>query len=287
MLDSLARSGTTLLSALLRSQKNTIAFCPGFNEPLCCENIGEWPHGFCKREFVENPKFDFKKFQEESISHIKDFAQYYGIEASDWEKLILDSDSAQEIRSKIENKFSECKFICYRWNQCLWYFYEWVSRGEDFLWLTMIRNPLDRACSSWKKHRWSIKQSLENTMHFAHKVEQISNHKNFHLIYYEDLVSNPEKILKEIYSFFGQNIQYVNLSNIKGSNGEDFIPQSSDLKNVYQKKDGYLTEGDAFSGLYNSKINRYKDEEYIDEITYQAFKRFLSEFSVYKRYFKD
>ena len=295
----MARSGTTLLSALLRSQEKTMSFCPGFNEPLCCKDIGSWPHGFCKSGFIENPKFDFEKFQQESLSHIIDFSQYYGFEKSEWEDIILNSKDPKQIRNKIENCFKDVDFICYRWNQCLWYFYEWVSRGEDFLWLTVIRNPLDRACSSWKKHRWSVKQSLENTMHFASKIEQVYNHKNFHLIYYEDLVENPEKALKEIYSFFGEKvkrnlpleqvekIENVNLTEIKGSNGQDFIPQSSDIQNVYQKKDGYLTESEKFSGLYKSKINRYKNEECIDKVTYEAFREFLSDFKEYKRYFEQ
>ena len=263
-----------------------MAFCPGFNEPLCCNDIGSWPHGFCKSDFIENPEFDFEKFQQESLSHIIDFSQYNGLEKTAWEDIILNSKDPNDIRGKIENCFKDIDFISYRWNQCLWYFYEWVSRGEDFLWLTVIRNPLDRACSSWKKHRWEIKQSLENTMHFAHKIQQVHEHKNFHFIYYEDLVENPEKLLKEIYSFFGKKIENVNLTEIKGSNGQDFIPQSSDIQNVYQKKDGYLTESEKFSGLYKSKINRYKNEEYIDKVTYEAFREFLSDFKHYNRYFE-
>jgi len=264
-----------------------VSFCPGFCEPLACEGIGEWPHGFCKSDFIKNPNLDFKKFKEASLNQIKDFSQYYGLEESEWERIILNSNDIEEIRNKIEVSFSDIDFICYRWNQCLWYFYEWVSRGADFLWLTMIRNPLDRACSSWEKHRWSIKQSLENTVHFAHKIESISNHKNFHLIYYEDLVENPEQVLKEAYSFFGSELSSVNLTEIKGSNGKEFIPQSSDIKNVYKKKDGYLTDSEKFSGLYSNKIGRYKNEQYIDEITYEAFKRFLSETSIYERYFEE
>jgi len=264
-----------------------MSFCPGFCEPLACEGIGEWPHGFCKSDFVENPNLDFKKFKEESLCQIKDFAQDYGLKESEWENIILNSKNVEEIRKKIEEAFSDTDFICYRWNQCLWYFYEWVSRGEDFLWLTMIRNPLDRACSSWKKHRWSIKQSLENTMHFAHKIQNVSNHKNFHLIYYEDLVENPHKTLKEIYSFFGVEISNINLTEIKGSNGKDFIPQSSDIKDVYKKEDGYLANAKKFSGIYSNKIGRHKNEEYIDDVTYEAYKKFLSEFKEYERYFKE
>jgi len=264
-----------------------MSFCPGFCEPLACEGIGEWPHGFCKSEFIINPTLNFNNFQNQSLDNIKNFSQYYGVKESVWEDMILKSKDVEEIRSKIENQFKDCEFIFYRWNQCLWYFYEWISKGDNFLWLSIIRNPLDRACSSWKKHRWDIKQSLENTMHFAHKIETLLKHNNFHVVYYEDLVQNPKKIIKEIYSFLGKDISNVNLTDIKGSNGKDFIPQSSDIQDVYKKEDGYLTQSDKFSGLYKNKIGRHKHEEYVDDVTKHAFEKFLSDFQPYKRYFQE
>ena len=112
-------------------------------------------------------------------------------------------------------------------------------------------------------------------------------HKNFYFVYYEDLVDNPEKTIREIYSFLGKDISNVNLTEIKGSNGKDFIPQSSDIKDVHKKKDGYLTNAEKFSGLYKNKIGRNKNEEYIDNITRESFKRFLSGFQQYERYFKE
>ena len=264
-----------------------MSFCPGFCEPLACGNMGDWPHGFCRSDFIINPNLDFNNFQQESLNSIKNFSQYYGVEESVWEDIILKSKTVEEIRSKIENKFKDYEFIFYRWNQCLFYFYEWISKGDDFLWISMIRDPLDRACSSWKKHRWEIKDSLENTMYFASKVEILSSHKNFYFVYYEDLVDNPEKTIREIYSFLGKDISNVNLTEIKGSNGKDFIPQSSDIKDVHKKKDGYLTNAEKFSCLYKNKIGRNKNEEYIDNITRESFKRFLSGFQQYERYFKE
>ena len=64
VLDAIARSGTTLMSALLRSQEKTMCFCPGFNEPLSCNNTAEWPHGICRQDFLNLSEIDFKKFQE-------------------------------------------------------------------------------------------------------------------------------------------------------------------------------------------------------------------------------
>ena len=35
------------MSALLRSQEKTVAFCPGFNEPLACKEIKESAYESC------------------------------------------------------------------------------------------------------------------------------------------------------------------------------------------------------------------------------------------------
>ena len=294
----MARSGTTLLSALLRSQEHTMCFCPGFNEPLSCKNMGEWPHGICRKDFVESPVLDFKQFQEESLTQILDFKQYYGLDADIWHSIIMDSKSVDEIHSKLEENFKEAKIFGYRWNQSLCYFYEWINRGSDYLWLSIIRNPLDRACSSFEKHRWPLVDSLNSTISFAQKLQDVVNNQQFHLAYYEDLVDNPEKTMREIYDFFECPIEDINLTDIKGSNGEAFVPQSSSIKDVYTTKDGYLTGSNTFSGLYRNKINRYKGDAWkgpydskaskiCDDSVYIKFKRGLSEFPQYKKYFKE
>ena len=293
----MARSGTTLLSALLRSQEDSMCFCPGFNEPLSCEDMGEWPHGICRKEFVQSPVLDFKKFQDESLSQILDFKQYYGLSKDTWCSIIMDSKNVNEIHTKLEEHFKETKIFGYRWNQSLCYFYEWISKGPNYLWLSIIRNPLDRACSSFEKHRWSFTDSLNSTISFAQKLQDVVNNQQFHLVYYEDLVKSPEKTIREIYDFFGCPIENINLTDIKGSNGEDFIPQSSNIQNIDQKKDGYLTEANPFDGLYQTQINRYKGDIWIhpdgieydvcDNTTYATFKEGLSKFSQYKRYFTE
>ena len=148
VIDSIARSGTTLLSALLRSQEGIISFCPGFNEPLSCNKMGEWPHGVCRQDFIKTPDLDFNKFQHESIAQILDFAQYYGLDEAEWKSIILESNNPSEIRKNLENSFPEAQAFCYRWNQTLCYFNEWINNGPNYLWVSMIRHPLDRAHSS-------------------------------------------------------------------------------------------------------------------------------------------
>ena len=296
VLDSIARSGTTMMSALLRSQERTVAFCPGFNEPLACNNIDDWPHGICRQDFMNTADIDFDKFQTESFSQIVDYAQYYGLKKDEWRSIIFDANTTSEIRQNMEKALPEVDVFCYRWNQGLSYFHKWLEHGEDFLWLSMIRHPIDRAVSSFEKHKWGLEDSLRNTLAFIDKIKEVKQNSKFKLIYYESLVSRPEHVMSEVYDFFGVNIESINLSDIKGSNGEDFIPQSSKMKDVYTKKDGYLTGGDKYSGLYSNHIGRWQRTFYVDntdgvkkpvitEETYETFKHYLENTEEYSRYF--
>jgi len=296
VLDAIARSGTTLMSALLRSQEKSMAFCPGFNEPLSCKDIGEWPHGICRQDFLNSPEIDFQKFQNESYSQIVDYAQYYGLSQEEWSSIIYDASNTSEIRKNIEKAFPDIEIFCYRWNQSLCYFHEWIKNGEDFLWLSMIRHPLDRAVSSFEKHHWQFEESLKNTLCFAEKLQAIKDHPQFHLVYYEDLVDSPEQIMQSVYSFFGAPSLDINLESIKGSNGEDFIPQSSMIVNVSEKKDGYLTDAKKYNGLYKKGVDRYKKAAYFDTDgtkkpmmnveTHEVFANMLDKYPEYNRYFK-
>tara|TARA_Y100001937_G_scaffold32893_2_gene46903 strand:- start:12324 stop:13190 length:867 start_codon:yes stop_codon:yes gene_type:complete len=283
VLDAIARSGTTLMSALLRSQEKTIAFCPGFNEPLSCKNMGEWPHGMCRKEFVNRPELSLDLFKKESLSYINDYAQYYGLSKDSWRSIIYDASSTKDIRKNMEEAFPDVEVFCYRWNQALCYFYEWIEKGEDYLWVSMIRNPLDRAVSSMQKHGWSFEDSLNSTLSFCEKLKSVKNNEKFYLIRYESLANLPEKEMQDIYSFFSVNLSSINLNDIKGSNGEHFIPQSSTIKDTTTKKDGYLTEAEKFNGVYTNQINRHPFHE--DDDVYRCFMDSLSEYEEYKVYF--
>jgi hypothetical protein len=284
VIDSIARSGTTLLSALLRSQEGIISFCPGFNEPLSCNKMGEWPHGVCRQDFIKTPDLDFNKFQHESIAQILDFAQYYGLDEDEWKSIILESNNPSEIRKNLENSFPEAQAFCYRWNQTLCYFNEWINNGPNYLWVSMIRHPLDRAHSSLEKHGWTLKDSLDNTVSFATKLQSVANNKQFHLLYYEDLVQDPKNEMKQILDFINVNNRDINLENIKGSNGQDFIPQSSEMSSSLRKADGYF-KGKKFDGIYSKQVGRHKKHHNLD--TYSQFKKSLERFPQYERYFTN
>ena len=203
----------------------------------------------------------------------------------EWKSIIFDANDPDEVRYNIEKAFPDIEVFFYRWNQGLFYFNDWSKKGENCLWLSMVRNPMDRAVSSFEKHRWSLKDSLINTLQFVEKLQIIRSDPKFYLIHYEDLVEDPSKIISSIYKHFDCEISSINLSDIKGSNGKNFIPQSSKIKNVDKKRDGYLVDAEKFNGIYNEAVERYKTDGYIDEETHEVFKRYLSKTKEYKRYF--
>ena len=56
-----------------------------------------------------------------------------------------------------------------------------LSLIDNYLWISLVRNPLDRACSSWKKHGWSFDDSIENNVSFAEKITDIESNKQLTL----------------------------------------------------------------------------------------------------------
>ena len=276
-----------------------MAFCPGFNEPLACEGITEslWPHQICRKPFINKAKINLEKFREDSLRSIFDYGQTQGRSEDQWRSIINSGNSPFETRKLLEKEFPSIDFFFYRWNQSSLYFKEWVKNGPDHLWLAMIRNPMDRACSSYQKHNWTLHQSLENTVAFAEKLEEIISHKQFYLLHYEDLINYGEPELEKIYSFLGEENKKIKIKGIKGSNGKDFKPQSSRIKERHEKEDGYLSATEKFSGLYDKQTMRYQtdiwaapDGSYYRMFTdknYRKFKERLFRFNFYSRYFAE
>lgn len=255
-----------------------------------------WPHEICRRDFSKNSNINLEKFKKDSFKHIINYNQKYGIDESVWSKSINEASSTKQIRDNVESIFPDCSAFFYRWNQSGFYFYDWCNQGEDYFWIAVIRNPMDRACSSFQKHRWTLLDSLKNTVSFASKIDKIKNHKRFLLIYYEDLTHRPEKTIKSIYDFIGQKQEKINIENIIGSNGKPFRPQTSLIKDVYSKEDGYLTDAEEFSGFYDSQQSRYQTDcwafngkfyRLFGDENYNAFKNELSCFDMYSRYYSE
>ena len=280
VIDSLARSGTTLLASLMRSQHKSAIFCPGFNESLCVKGLENlvWANGYARHPILpKNSDININKYKKNSLNLIKKFNQLYGKPIEDYEKIIKEGKTPTEIITNISN-FLNVDILGFRWNQGLLYFNNWMVSPNRY-WVTIIRNPLDRAISSHKKHSSPYEDSLKNCIKYTKNLEKIKNNDNFILIYYEDLVKNPEKTLRYIYEKMSVTLPQIETENIYGSNNKIFIPQRSEMKT--EKKDGYHV-GKKYNGIYNDKVNIYQNkmsQKYIDK-----FKDSLSFSEIYGYY---
>ena len=280
VIDSLARSGTTLLAALMRSQYKSAVFCPGFNESLCVKGLEkvEWPNGYARHSILpKNTNINIDIYKNNSLNYIKKFNQLYGKSIENYKKIIKKGKTPTEIITNISTLL-DVEILSFRWNQALLYFNNWMI-SPDRYWITIIRNPLDRALSSHKKHGSSYGDSLKNCKKYTKKLETVKNNNNFILIYYEDLVKNPKKTLAHIYEKMGTTLPKINTEKIYGSNNKIYIPQRSEMKT--KKKDGYHV-GEKYNGIYNDKVNIYQNT--MNQKCINNFKDSLSFSEIYKYY---
>ena len=80
VIDSLSRSGTTLLSALLRTQEKLVTFDGGFREPMCTDRGLSWPHGYAISDIVESNAVrmrPFRTYKEQVCERLKNKRLFY------------------------------------------------------------------------------------------------------------------------------------------------------------------------------------------------------------------
>jgi hypothetical protein len=172
-----------------------MALAGAFPEPLAA-SLADWPHGYARQPILDetwHPEFDTKKFLTQPHNpHIhpgwmkQNFTKFKDID--DLYDYILEKNKQ--------------KHLFLRWNQCVCWINKWSER-PDHKWVTLIRNPMARACSAYKKwgpgNGWSYEQSLKSTIRFTSHQESIK-HKML-IVYYEDLVANQKAELQRIFDY--------------------------------------------------------------------------------------
>lgn len=282
VIDSLARSGTTLLSSFIRSQEKSACFCPGFNESIDSVSDLKWPLGHANMSIRNKGELlvNIEKYKKNSIDSIKKFKQLYGFELEDFIKIINDGKTVNEIQNNIAELLDR-ELIAFRWNQGLFYFNNFVDQNK--YWITIIRNPMDRACSAKKHSNWSWDNSLKASVKYAENINKVINNDKHKLIYYEDLIDDPTTVIKEIYKWLDIKIKSVETENLIGSNGEIFRPQSmGTINDKLHKKDGYFLTPE-FEGVYKKRTNIYEKE--MDSIYVTKYRETLRGFKIYEKYF--
>ena len=271
VIDSIARSGTTLLSALIRTQDKCATFDGSFVEPILWE---------AKRKSLDVYKKDTMFMVGGSHSGSRLSA---GLSKSDWGEILNDLSSWDDIDkfyTRLSKKF-ESDIIGFRWNHCLPYISEWISRSLDHYWVTIVRDPRDRSVSNLRTHGWSSSMCINRTRVYGKLLDNLEDTKQLLVIYYEDLVANPQKTLYQIFKLMGVQKDYplssLEVENLVGANYKSYRQQGWRVKGDHRK-------GQAFQGIHHKSIGQYKNE--LGKNITVELNSIIKEYNVYSRYRK-
>lgn len=317
IIDSLARSGTTLLSALLRSQEEIVTFDGICNEALVTkQGLGlAWPHEIAREPIIRSDKIfikEFKYYKEKiceqfetntraSMGLTREEIEFFFTGVEEWGEV-------DKFYRKLGEKFN-ASAIGFRWNQCNFYIDQWCNKTyDDHLWITLIRDPRDRLISNSLTHAWAHDDTMETMLKYDQKITEYKDSNKHLIIYYEDLVKEPRRTLKTIFKFLKIKNEVRIPPQLIGSNNQPYRNQgwragttlSDDcsreetyqwLHGEHEKAGAYdvdwsrptHTKGRKYSGLSTSSIGQYKTffgpEEMLELNTYM--KQFPN---IYKRY---
>jgi len=261
-IDSLARSGTTLLSSLINSQERCATFIGNFAEPWHVDGRPSRTIDSAYKPIATTgkTKINIDRYKKEILKIFKSRPRLNaGKTVKEWSDLFdkKDHQTFDELYNEVAAHYN-AEVIGFRWNQCLYYAPLWLGRSPDHYWVLPIRNPLDRIVSNKKTHNVHFNEAYQITAELDQKyqrlIEQYPN--NIVIVYYEDLVSDPVTTLKEFFDKIDYPLRDIETQNIVGSNDKPYRNQGWRVK---EKKGGSHTQGEKFTSLYSTSIGQYKE----------------------------
>ena len=296
VVDSLSRSGTTLLISALGNEKKIIGVRGGFHEQLHGHSIFQnWPDRQIYSQFIKNlkvvpsktilQKLKYEFFKNDTLCIEADALLSFGLERflkrnqffklkqQDLSNLILkfkgEINSVADLDMFYENilSISGCDMLAQRWNNAIAYAPAWVARDNHY-WLNIIRNPMHSAISRKKAFNTNYFKSLNYEVSYAIKRRKLKQNIKFLQIYYEDLVLAPELCLKKISEWVGLDIK-IGLSNLKGTDGKALRSETS---NILAKR----KEGVKMDFLSTDPLVEYNSSMVLQRLTKQFKKKVIS-----------
>tara|TARA_Y100001935_G_C17296412_1_gene506351 strand:+ start:1615 stop:2409 length:795 start_codon:yes stop_codon:yes gene_type:complete len=164
---------------------------------------------------------------------------------------IKNKDDIQNYYKAIMKEFN-AEYLFLRYNQQIDYFNDWIKKSDQHYWITIIRNPYDRAVSNRITHNWSDKDICNFTSKYGEIIEKIYDNEKFILLYYEDLVDDSEKEIKNIADRLNIKYDKIIIDQLIGSDNKLYRSQGSNL--VLKGKDH--REGEEYNGIYSSSVNK-------------------------------
>jgi len=287
VVDGLARSGTTLLSAALNSQTGFCVLRGAMHEPLAAD-FGKWPNGYLKSDLTRarnlrleggsyEPTPDF--FSKLSEGLLETYGKTGDVRLLSLAERVAEKRPASFIDLDSIYHHYEVDIDCQlglRWNQGLTFHHLWTGRGHKWIWV--VRDPLARAASDKLTFRRPIRKSLKWTRIYGECIQKTSNDNDFYLVvHYEDLVLDMGREISRIANFLGTEEHKVNRS-IVDELGRPFQANSSAkiLKGIDHRS--YDEQGltGVDQGLIKEKMNMSRWRP--------VFRSQLRDFPVYERY---
>ena len=220
VVDGLARSGTTLISAALNSQAGLCVLRGAMHEPRAAD-FGRWPDDYLLGDITKarNLRHEGSSF-EPTPDFFSKLVQglYEGYERNGDVRLLSLAELVVEHKpasfSDLDSIYrhfeseNDCH-LGFRWNQGLAFHDVWTGRGHKWIWV--VRDPCARAASDKLTFRRPIRKSLKWARIYGECIQHTSKDSDLYLVvHYEDLVCDMESELLRMTNFLGLPQHVVN-----------------------------------------------------------------------------
>ena len=272
VIDSIARSGTTLLSAILRSLHGCDTLDGVFVEPFACEKFDdfEWPYDYGNKALLcpsEAPTLSINQLKDNSKAYLHSERLNGGKSIEQWNKILDEKHSnVNDLHKSIASSYNS-QVLGFRWNQQIFYSRIWLERSPNNFWLTIVRNPYDRIYSNMKTHNWPFEYALNVTKNYDESYRILKQkYKNFILINYEDLILRTDDVVRFLTKKLSLPHFRVSANNLLGANYKIYRSQGHRAG-----KDGKSRiHGEQCKEFYTSSMNQGKqflEDQQIQQIS--------------------
>lgn len=229
---------------------------------------------------TDNLTFYSETFRQKTIATLKQEKQFGSISLDEWISLLSKPINSFNDLDKLYlsiKKLEGSDVLAFRWNQGLSYINKWVSR-PDHKWIAMIRNPMDRACSSQTIWKQDFSDHLSDSIAYYDKLTSLGDRVDA-IVYYEDLVTQPIEQIRLLAKTLGIPSRTLKIDSLLHQDGSPYRNESAALVAT----DGTHKKGRKFEGFYTNRIGIYESEMSAEWIS--IFKERLSEYLLLERYF--
>lgn len=280
IIDGLARSGTTLLASIFHSQNRCACYRGVFHEHLATITNG-WPYkqaltkqldlllpqdklvtkkfsifqGIMSKITHNDANVDVRVLREQTINSINKVRQFDRFDAEEWQQLFdrefKEYSDLDKLYIEIAKKM-DLDVLAFRWNQGLPYIKRWL-RSDNHYWITVLRNPIDQIASAERAFGWNRFTALKMINNYNEILSNCGFEKRHQLVYFEDLIAEPEYHIQKIFDRLGFKLNHINLNLIQQSGAEYRVETSDLIGTSVDRKDGV-----KFEGFDKSAVGKYK-----------------------------